>query len=162
MENEKIYEEYNRRGFVGIGIYNGKFHQNIGSLFRSATQLGCDFVFTIGERYMHQKTDTMKCGRHIPIFNFKDWADFREHLPNNCETVGVEMCDRAIPLESHTPFSRVCYLLGAEDHGLPQEAIKSCRKIVKLPGNISMNVACAGSIILYNHFIKTQRHVYNT
>ena len=153
---EKTYEDRTSRGFVGIGIYNGKFYQNIGSLFRTAIQLNCNFVFTIGERYTHQRTDTMKCGRHIPIFNFKDWKDFREHLPNNCEIVGVEMVDRAIPLEKFRHPKRAIYLFGGEDCGLSKEAIKKCRYIIKMPSpnNVSMNLSSAASAVLWDRHLK--------
>lgn len=36
-----------KRGYFGIGIYNGKNTANIGTLWRSAAILGANFIFTI-------------------------------------------------------------------------------------------------------------------
>lgn len=149
------YEDRSTRGFCAIGIFHGKTWQNVGSLWRSAQQFNCNFIFTIGERYSHQRTDVAKVPRHIPLFNYKDFQDFLDHKPSNSEVVGIELCDRAIPLEKFQPYPRTLYLLGGEDVGLSPEVIKTCRKVVKLPGKVSMNVSCAGSIVLWNHFVKT-------
>ena len=38
------------RGYVGIGIYNGKRTYNFGALVRTARVFGADFVFSVGHR----------------------------------------------------------------------------------------------------------------
>ena len=48
-----------KRGFFGVGIENTKTHQNIGTLWRSASIMGASFMFTIGKRYKKQASDTM-------------------------------------------------------------------------------------------------------
>jgi tRNA G18 (ribose-2'-O)-methylase SpoU len=37
---------------------------------------------------------------------------------------------------------------------LPSQVIRDCNRIVKLPGVVSLNVATAGSILLYDRIIK--------
>ncbi|MFK5282415.1 TrmH family RNA methyltransferase, partial [Lacticaseibacillus paracasei] len=49
-----------------------------------------------------------------------------------------------------------CYLLGAEDHGLPDVVIQRCHRLVSLESvrTPSFNVAVAGSLVMYDRLIK--------
>lgn len=47
-------------------------------------------------------------------------------------------------------LKRAIYLLGAEDTGIPDNILNDCDSIVQLPGNYCLNVAVAGSIVLYD------------
>ena len=142
------------RGYFGIGIYHGKTAENIGTLWRSAMIMGADFIFTIGKRYQHQCTDTIKAPRHIPLFNFKDWDDMFEHVPYNCPVVAIELSDRSTPIKNYAHRERCIYLLGAEDHGIPPEILDKCQDIVQLPGDYCMNVSTAGSIVMFDRINK--------
>lgn len=142
------------RGYFGIGVFHGKTQENIGTLWRSANIFGADFIFTIGKRYSGQCTDTMKTPRHIPLFNFTDWDDFMAHIPYDCPVVAVELDEDSIPIKHYVHPERCIYLLGAEDHGIPQEVLKRCREIVQLPGDACMNVSVAGSIVMYDRVNK--------
>ena len=144
----------NKRGYFGIGIFHGKTETNIGTLWRSAAILGADFIFTIGRRYKQQCSDTMKAPRHIPLYNYKDYDDFFAHIPYNCPVVAVELADNSIPLEKYIHPERCIYLLGAEDYGLPESVLNRCRETVQLIGNYCMNVATAGSIVMYDRAVK--------
>ena len=79
-------------GYFGIGIYHGKKAINLGTLWRSAYQLGASFVFTINRRYSPQCSDTVKAWRSVPLFNWKDCETFWEHgIPYDCPVIAVEM-----------------------------------------------------------------------
>ena len=143
-----------KRGYFGIGIWNVKCETNIGTLWRSANILGADFIFTIGKRYKNQCTDTMQTPRHIPLFHFTDWDDMFRHVPYDCPVVAVELAENSIPLERYHHRERCIYLLGAEDHGLPPEILKKCVETVQLLGDHCMNVATAGSIVMYDRAVK--------
>lgn len=144
----------NKRGYFGIGVFNSKTEQNIGTLWRSATILGADFIFTIGKRYRKQCTDTTKAPRHIPLFHYEDWDDFMKHVPYDCPVVGVEIDDRAVDLKSYQHRERCIYLLGAEDFGIPQTVLNRCVDVVRIPGDICYNVSVAGSIVMYDREAK--------
>ena len=148
----------NKRGYFGIGIFHGKTETNIGTLWRSAAILGADFIFTIGRRYKQQCSDTMKAPRHIPLYNYKDYDDFFAHVPYGCPVVAVELSDNSIPLEKYVHPERCIYLLGAEDHGLPDNILSRCRETVQLIGDYCMNVATAGSIVMYDRAVKAGEH----
>lgn len=131
-----------------------KTSMNYGTLFRTAQILGADFIFLIGARFKPQSSDTMKSWRHIPTFVYKDFKDFNDHRPYDCELVGIELTDKSQMLADFKHPKRACYLLGAEDHGLTRESIEHCQRIVQLPGERSLNVSVAGSIVIYDRITK--------
>ncbi|MFV1872286.1 MAG: TrmH family RNA methyltransferase [Oleiphilus sp.] len=45
-------------------------------------------------------------------------------------------------------------LLGAESSGLPNKVFERCHSLIKLPGEFSLNVASAGSIVIYDRVSK--------
>lgn len=143
-----------KRGYFGIGVFNGKNEQNIGTLWRSANIMGADFIFTVGKRYKRQCSDTMKTPRHVPLFHYDDWDDFRKHIPYDCPIVAIELDDESVPIKKFVHPERCIYLLGAEDSGIPKNVLDKCQSIVQLPGDVCMNVSVAGSIVMYDRINK--------
>ena len=113
-------------------------------------------MFLIGCKFKIQASDTMKSWRHVPTFTYKDFADFNEHRPHDCKLIGIELIETATKLQDFVHPKRACYLLGAEDNGLTKEAIEHCQEIICLSGERSMNVAVAGSIVLYDRIAKQE------
>jgi tRNA G18 (ribose-2'-O)-methylase SpoU len=146
------------RGYFAIGVYHPKTEVNVGSLYRTAHLYGAAFVFTVGHRYRPQASDTMRTPQHKPLFHYSDINDLIEHLPNSAPLVGVELDERAVSLPDFTHPERAVYLLGAEDHGLPPQVMDACHYLVTIPTLLpySMNVAVAGSIVLYDRFTMTK------
>ena len=138
------------RGYFEIGIYHNKTPMNLGTLWRSAYQLGAAGIFVIGARYKKQASDTTQAWKHIPLREYNDFNHFQESRPYNCQLIGVEMGGRSLSQYSHP--ERAIYLLGAEDHGLPNKVIDKCQAIISLDSlrTNSFNVAVAGSIIIYH------------
>ena len=146
------------RGFFLIGVYRPKAEVNVGTLWRHAFLFGAVGCFTVGLRYRHQTSDTLKTTRHIPLTHYADIDDLIKHLPNDCPLVAVELCDKAKPLDSFNHEERCCYLLGAEDDGLPIEVLARAHRHVVIPSPMerSMNVAVAGSIVMYDRYVKSK------
>lgn len=140
------------KGYFGIGIENMKSVANLGTLWRSAINLGADFIFVIGKRYKHQCSDTVKAYRHIPLFQYETIEDFI--IPHDCRLVGVEILEQSKDLRTFHHPVRAVYLLGAEDYGLSTKAIERCHDIVKFDSNFCMNVSCAGSILMWDRKCK--------
>lgn len=138
------------QGFYGIGIENTKSSHNVGTLWRTAYTFDASFLFTIGKRYQPQCSDTVKAWRHVPMFGHETFEDFYAAIPRDCQLVGVELDDKATPLERFAHPERCVYLLGAEDHGLSKHAKSRCHRLIQLPGRFCLNVAVAGSIVLYH------------
>ena len=146
----------NPRGYFAIGVYHPKREVNVGSLFRSASLYGAAFVFTVGERYHRQASDTGGTSLHTPLHHYTDVEDLVAHLPHSCPLVGVELDPESVPLAGFAHPQRAAYLLGAEDHGLPGVVPKRCHRLVQIEAARpwSMNVACAGTVLLYDRHIK--------
>ena len=145
------------RGFCAIGVSHPKNSVNVGTLWRSAAIFDAAFLFTVGRRFPQQASDTLKSWRHTPMLEFDSVEDLREHLPHSCPLVGVEQDERARPLQCFHHPERACYLLGAEDHGLTEAEREACHHLVEIrtPEPFCMNVATAGSILLYDRQVKT-------
>lgn len=146
------------RGFFGIGIYGSKTPANLGTLWRSANLYGASFIYTVSARYEpHHCTDTMKTPKHVPFLSYTDIDDLIEHLPHATPLVGVELDDTAHPLGGYGHRERACYMLGAEDFGLPPKVVSRCHELIQIetPAPWSMNVAAAGSIILHDRHVKS-------
>lgn len=145
-----------QRGYFAVGIYATKNILNVGTLWRSAANLGAAYVFTIGRRYAHQSSDTIKAWRHLPMFDYATFLDFCAHRPKDCMLIGVEQTADATELPAFTHPERAIYLLGAEDNGLPRNIIEHCQRVVQIPSERCMNVAVAGSIVMYDRIAKTK------
>ena len=146
-----------KNGYFGIGCMGMKTSQNYGTLFRTAQIMNADFIFLIGARFKKQASDTMKSWRHLPLFEYKDFKDFNDHRPYDCKLIGIELNQNAIPISEYKHPKQACYLLGAEDIGITKEALSSCQDVVQLPGERSLNVSVAGSIVLYDRINKIKK-----
>ena len=144
-------------GFFGVGVYGAKTERNVGTLWRSAFQLGSSFIFTIGHRYRSAPTDTLKTPLRLPLYELKDWAAFAEFAPVGATWVAVEMGGEDLQTFQHPP--NAIYLLGSEDNGLPDAVVQACHKHVALPAKRydSYNVAAAGSIVMYDRIAKQRQ-----
>lgn len=146
------------RGYFGVAVYRPKFDVNIGTLWRSADLFGASFLATVGARYPHhrQASDTTNARMHVPMHHYGSLDELIAGLPYSCPLIGVEMDPRARELSTFTHPERGLYLLGAEDHGLPQAVIDRCHYLVQIPTvkPYSLNVAVAGSIVIQDRFTK--------
>lgn len=116
--------------------------------------MGAAFVFTAGRRFPYQSSDTTSAWRHIPMFEYSDSEELWDHIPFDCVPIAIELDERARPLERLTHPERAIYILGAEDNGLPKRVLERAAMIVQLPGSVCLNVAVAGSIVMYDRIIK--------
>ncbi len=151
------YRRKDRERFCGLAIFNPKLQTNVGTLFRTAVCLGnVDWLACIGQpKYGEPKSDVVASPKNIPMFYYDDWTDFFKHIPRHCELVGIELHPKAKSLMDFEHPKRACYVLGGEEFGIPPNIIKSCRYKVEIPTNqVSLNVAAAGTIVLYDRMIK--------
>lgn len=143
------------RGYFGIGVYKPKTVENIGTLWRTAYQMGASFIFTIEKRYTKQCSDTYKAYRHIPLFQFKDFKSFVDSRLYNCRVICIEFNDKSVPLKDFKHPEACVYLLGAEDGGLPKE-ITDKYDTIELPSvrTPSYNVAISGALVMFDRLNK--------
>ena len=147
-------------GYFGVGVVGCKTEANIGTLWRSAYQLGASFLMNIGSRYDKQSTDTVQSTRRLPLFEFSDFADFAPFSPRGVKWVAIEM--GGTPLEEFDHPKNAMYFLGSEDGGLPLSISRACHETVSIESERypSYNVAVAGSIVLYDRMVKMRKKGY--
>ena len=140
----------------GIGVYHPKTAENVGTLWRAAHLYGASFIFTIGQRYRRQASDTTTAWRSIPLQAYADFETFNACRPLDAPLVGIELAQDSVPLAGFAHPKRAVYLLGAEDHGLPETVLSKCQHIVQIETARpwSMNVAMAGSLVAYDRHRK--------
>jgi len=142
------------RGYFEIGIYHTKKEVNVGTLWRSAFQLGASGIYTIGRRYKKQSSDTGNSFKHIPLRHFDEFDNFYHQIPLGARLIGVEMGGHNLSNYCHP--EQAIYLLGAEDYGLPENIADKCHQVVSIEAVRlqCFNVAVAGSIVMYDRFVK--------
>lgn len=150
----RVTQQHQRNGFYGIGIVNHNDALNIGSLWRSAYILGAAFIFTVGRQYRHQGSDVTSAWARIPLYHYPTLDELQAKLPHATPLIGVEMACEATPLPAFQHPDRAVYLLGNEQAGLSASQLSACHKLISLPGHFSLNVAVAGSIVMYDRVAK--------
>ena len=145
-------------GYFGIGIVKPKHDANVGTLWRSAWQLGAAFIFTVAARYKHkyEASDTTQSHKQLPLHKHDDWGDFAKSSPHGAVLVAIEMGGTPLQDFAHPP--RAVYVLGSEDNGLNRPIVEACQCHVALPKwfgrSASYNVAMAGTLVMYDRMIK--------
>lgn len=136
--------------YFEIGIYQPRRADNLGTLWRTAYQLGAAGIFIVGRQYRHQASDTAMTDQHIPLREYLTLEDFLAARPKGAVLVGVEM--GGVPLQQFRHPGRAIYLLGSENNGLPPRVLEQCNQIVAIEaiGKPSYNVAVAGALVMYH------------
>jgi len=140
------------RGYVGIGIYNGKRTYNFGVLVRTARVFGADFVFSVGKRNPGE-TSSVESELSIPLFHFETLEQFIASIPVNARLVCVELAPDAAAIRTYRHPEQAVYLLGPEDGALPASIMRQHDTVV-LPGAYPLNVAMAATVVLYDRLSK--------
>lgn len=151
----RLNQCYTSEGFFGIGIYHPENKENLGSLWRSAYIMGASFIFTIGKsKFIKESSDVTHAWNKIPLYIHPHFDHFYSSIPYSTQLIGVEMHEKSIAVREFEHPQRAVYLLGCESSGLPSKIVDRCHQLVSLPGNFSLNVASAGSILIYDRINK--------
>lgn len=151
-------EEY-RRGLrpMAIAAWNITKEHNVGSLVRTAHAAAAAEVVLVGEREWNveaAKTSEL----YTTVTQLEDIESFRMHLESRrWNLVAVELDSRAVNVFDAEYPERPCFLLGAEIGGVPGELLDDAELVVQIPqwGLVpSLNLAIAGSIVLYDYLGK--------
>lgn len=141
------------RGYFGIGIYQPKTETNLGTLWRSAHNFGASFIFTIGDRYKKMGSDTTKSFKHVPLYSYEEFEDFKKHIPFECPVIFIEQTKNSKDIKNFIHPEKCIYLLGAEDNGIPEDLMRG-HQVVHISTPMCLNVAVAGSIIMFDRVNK--------
>jgi tRNA(Leu) C34 or U34 (ribose-2'-O)-methylase TrmL len=146
------------RGYFGIGVEGLSKPMNAGTLFRSAHAFGASFVFTIGGVWQEREanlSDTSDSAGQMPHYHVAGLEDLR--LPHRCALVGIELLDEAIELPSFRHPRCAAYVLGPERGSLSPGLAAQCEHIIRIPTRFCINLAIAGSIVMYDRLISLHR-----
>ena len=144
------------RGYFGIGVEGVSKAMNAGNMYRSATAFGASFVFTVAAIYTDATaSDTSDAPDQVPFYHFASVEKLL--LPEGCTLVGIELHDDAVELPSFRHPRRAAYVLGMERMGLSKELISCCDHLIKIPTRFSINLASAGTVVMYDRLISLRR-----
>lgn len=155
-------EEY-RRGLrpFSIAAWEISKEHNVGSLVRTAHAAAAAEVILLGDREWN-----VEAARTADLFTDivqlpADCAVFRSHLhARRWNLVAVELADDATNLFDAEYPPRPCFVLGAELGGVPPELVDAAELVVQIPqwGLVPcLNLAVAGSIVVYDYLAKRHR-----
>ena len=146
------------RGYCAIGILGCKTELNIGGLWRSAHAFGCAYIFCIAPRFhpihRRQASDTTHAAANIPYYCYGTLEEFLAARPHGAALIAVEQAPSAQPLETFVHPRCATYLLGAEDTGISEKILQRCNSVISINTPVCLNVATAGSIVLYDREAK--------
>lgn len=143
------------RGFAfGIGVERIKRQVNVGTLWRSAFNLGADFLFTVGQRYERQSSDVPGTPRYIPLLHFASWDAYAG--PFAWTPIAIERVPGAIDLRDFEHPENAVYILGPEDGHLSDEALSRAKHVVSIPSRDCFNVSVAGALVMYDRISKVR------
>jgi tRNA G18 (ribose-2'-O)-methylase SpoU len=154
-------EEY-RRGLrpMALAAWNITKDHNVGSLVRTAHAAAAEEVVLVGEREWNVEA-ARTAELYTTVTQLPDIEAFRSHLESRrWKLVAVELDRRAVNLFDAEYPDRPCFLLGAELGGVPEELLEESELVVQIPqwGLVpSLNLAIAGSIVLYDCLGKLHR-----
>lgn len=130
---------------------------NIGSICRNALAFNVSEVVIVGRKDVKMRQADRGAKLRLPFVHFVSIAEAAEYLrqQQNCQLVGVEICDAAHSIMTY-PFDATrnyAFLFGNEGGGLSPRQRALCDCFVYIPqyapeGMASINVACASAVVL--------------
>lgn len=143
--------------YFEIGIFQPVFQENVGTLWRSAYQLGASGLFVIGKKPRLQVSDPLDTKNELPFRVYPTWEDFLKHRPLGARLIAVEIGGKPLSMYKHP--EQAVYIFGSEKNGLPPYIPDQCNEIVEIDSlrYTSYNVAAAGSILLYHRQLSLNR-----
>jgi len=162
LERRKRRRAEYRRGLrpMAIAGWNTSKEHNVGSLVRTAHAVAAEEVVLVGDREWNVEA-ARTAELYTTVTRVADLEAFRSHLADRLwNLVAVEIDDRAVNLFEAEYPDRPCFLLGAEVGGVPEPLLREAALVVQIPqwGLVpSLNLAVAGSIVLYDYMARLYR-----
>ena len=152
-----------RRGLrpFAIAAWEISKEHNVGTLVRTAHAAAASEVILLGEREWNVPA-ARTADLYTEIVQLDaDVEAFRAHLvKRRWNLVAVELADDSVSIFDAVYPERPCFLLGAELGGVPPELMADAELIVQIPqwGLVPcLNLAVAGSLVIYDHLAKCRR-----
>lgn len=144
-------------------VHNIAKKHNVGTIARCATAFGVRSVVLIGSK----SYNTFGCkgsSNHVDFAYYPTLKDARAGLTTEkkvTKILGVEICEGAVPIESHPFDGDTAFIMGNEGDGMTENQKAICDGFVYIrqhgPGTASLNVSVAASIVMH-HFALWARY----
>jgi len=146
------------RGYACVALENPTDAVNVGHTLRAAMCFGARMVIIAGAppglHVNRLHTDPQRAWRHIPTVQVGGVFDA---LPYDCAPIGIEMTEDAIDLVQFAHPERACYIFGPENGSVTEGTLARCEHVVKIPTALSLNLAAAVNVVLYDRLAKAPR-----
>jgi tRNA G18 (ribose-2'-O)-methylase SpoU len=149
--------------------HNIRSTHNVGAIFRTSEGFGVSKIILSGytphpsfsgdkrlphiaEKLTAQIHKTALNAEMIVPFEYQEEVDLAHFRNAGYRIVGLEQDQRAVPLQTYQPPSKIALLLGEEVHGIPSELLVECDDLIEIPMSgkkESFNVSVATGIALY-------------
>lgn len=142
------------KGEIVFCLTNSDKPANVGSIFRLAEGLNAK-VWLCGHTPVppNPQISVTSMNQEARV----EWQHFtfaheaiREAKKQGYKTIAVEICQGAKPYAEYPYPKKICFVLGNENTGVPQEILSICDEVVFIPyygKNYSYNVAVSGAMV---------------
>jgi tRNA G18 (ribose-2'-O)-methylase SpoU len=166
-EQRRLERRARRRGQYQLGLrplavaaWNISKEHNVGSLVRTAHAVAAEEVLLVGTRNWNVEA-ARTSEQYTRVTHLDSVTALVAHIAaRDLKLVAVELDPRAVSLFDADYPDRPCFVLGPELGGLPEDILTAAELIVQIPqwGLVpSLNLAVAGSIVLYDCLAKLHR-----
>lgn len=128
---------------------------NIGALIRLADNIGATEVCFLGREEEHRLGKVRRAAassRDNIKWYFSEETDLRKIVPEGKTIVAIETADNATCIYETELPENVAFIVGSESHGLSDELLAQCDKVVYIPvpgPTRSLNVSHAAAVALF-------------
>jgi len=132
------------------------YDANLGTLLRTCDAVGACMAVPDTSHYRDALARGDTLHRRRPCVHWVRWSKeawLERQRADGWLLVAVELAEGAVPLPRLEPArQRTVVLLGHEHHGVPDDIVESADLCIEIPmvgQGASLNVAVAGSLVLY-------------
>jgi tRNA G18 (ribose-2'-O)-methylase SpoU len=140
-----------------VAVVNMSKEMNIGSLLRTAHAAAARELLLVGEPSFNTYA-AATADKWTDVTYLESTEDLVAHArQEKMALVSVERDGRAVDLFAAAYPARPIFVFGAEKFGVPADVLDASALIVQIPqwGLVpSLNVAAAGSVVIYDHLAK--------
>lgn len=137
--------------------------QNVGAIFRTAEAIGISKIYLTGytpcpiDKFNRVRNDIAKSAlgaeKYIPWEQEKSLLTLINKLKKeNYKIVAIEQDKKAVDYKKVPIFSKIVFIVGNENKGLPKNVLNKCDYIAEIPmkgKKESLNVSVATGVVLF-------------
>ena len=152
IRTEDLYEKIPRPILIADHLLTP---DNLGAMIRLADNIGATEVCFLGREEEHRLAKVRRAAassRDNIRWYFSEATNLREVVPEGKTIVAVETADNATCIYDTELPENVAFIVGSESHGLSDELLSQCDKVVYIPvpgPTRSLNVSHAAAVALF-------------